>query len=86
MPFVFVMHSFTQVRIPGLYVVAGLERVAEELMGRRKWALYQDVLSTSIHLQDERPNYQQQQQVESTDSQSDIQTAEQKNATGASIF
>lgn len=27
--------------------VAGLERVAEELMGRRKWKLYQDVLTRS---------------------------------------
>lgn len=28
-----------------VYFFSGLERVAEELMGRRKWKLYQDVLS-----------------------------------------
>lgn len=27
----------------------GLERVAEELMGRRKWKLYQEVLARSTH-------------------------------------
>jgi hypothetical protein len=27
------------------FIIAGLERVAEELMGRRKWKLYQDILT-----------------------------------------
>lgn len=63
-------------------VIAGLERVAEELMGRRKWALYQDVLSTSIHRHDAQPDYIQQ-QAESTDLQSEIHAAEQNSATGA---
>lgn len=27
--------------------ISGLERVAEELMGRRKWKLYQEVLARS---------------------------------------
>lgn len=29
------------------FSTAGLERIAEELMGRRKWKLYQEVLARS---------------------------------------
>lgn len=31
------------------FLTIGLERVAEELMGRRKWKLYQEVLARSTH-------------------------------------
>jgi len=30
-----------------ILLFSGLERVAEELMGRRKWKLYQDILAHS---------------------------------------
>lgn len=29
------------------FLIAGLERVAEELMGRRKWKQYQDIIQRS---------------------------------------
>lgn len=52
----------------------GLERVAEELMGRKKWAIYQDGQNTAIKSHDD--------QLDSTD----LQLESEKNATGASIF
>lgn len=36
-----------------LYVFTGLERIAEELMGRRKWHQYQDILAKNYLLEEE---------------------------------
>lgn len=34
-------------------MLAGLERIAEELMGRRKWHQYQDILTKNYLLEEE---------------------------------
>ena len=66
---------------------AGLERVAEELMGRRKWALYQDALNTSTAVrQQQQQQQQQQEEEEGTALKSDTQLTEKSSATGAFIF
>lgn len=38
------MYTTKNILFDLIYFITGLERVAEELMGRRKWKLYQDAL------------------------------------------
>lgn len=70
---------------------AGLERVAEELMGRRKWALYQDVLTTTQPI----PQQEQQEEQQSQCGENAAAAAEEpvtehtqleNNSTGALIL